>query len=586
MLRYSRKSRAEQSLKKKIPQETWDAVQVLKKDHGDKIPQWPKHWVSLMFPPITQDKVVDKPPKTRVKFREISDEDIQFVKDIYCADITVRERFNAMYERFGIESRTVGQWFRDLGLTNKREAEPEFLKEAANRELPTKKFVILTSAQSATPIHQGLWENIKAYAQHLDADIRVLNFRYKNPTSVHTDLTDDWWAPEIVPYLDTNKHWLSENLVVLGGLKIQPTAEFPLRGLSAISKGATAIIGHVKFHLESVPTLEGEHKQKLWTTGALTVENYTDSKAGARGHGNHSLGFVLVELDGDSFHVRQVPATDSGDFQDLNVVCSGGEVGFTDEVLSVVLGDLHHASMDAGKMNATVEMLHTLNPEYIILHDIFDGMSVNHHEAKNPIRAYHKIQSGQNLISTEINNMIEWLGWFSEEFNKATIVVVRSNHEEFLDRYILDRDWKTDVSNARYYAKCMEHLLSNPDTKGLIPYFIDEQEFSNVVCLTRDESYRPGTYQLANHGDCGVNGSKGSPLQYSKLNTKQITAHTHSPTRINGLLVTGTSSKLRPGYNIGPSSWAHADVVEYRNGKATHIIYDHNYNYTTIAAIL
>ena len=60
-----------------------------------------------------------------------------------------------------------------------------------------------------------------------------------------------------------------------------------------------------------------------------------------------------------------------------------------------------------------------------------------------------------------------------------------------------------------------------------------------------------------------------------------ITAHTHSPSRYDGVVTVGMNTPLRVGYNIGPSSWMQADVIIHKNGKAQHLIY-HNYICTTL----
>ena len=61
--------------------------------------------------------------------------------------------------------------------------------------------------------------------------------------------------------------------------------------------------------------------------------------------------------------------------------------------------------------------------------------------------------------------------------------------------------------------------------------------------------------------------------------------HYHSPQRKDGALAVGTSTKLRVGYNNGPSSWLQSHVIIHKNGKAQHINFFKNkkgdINYTT-----
>jgi len=69
------------------------------------------------------------------------------------------------------------------------------------------------------------------------------------------------------------------------------------------------------------------------------------------------------------------------------------------------------------------------------------------------------------------------------------------------------------------------------------------------------------------HGHLGADGSRGTPNGLNKIGRKAITAHTHSAGIYNGLYVAGTSTDLDMGYNHGPSSWSHSDVLTYPNGK-------------------
>ena len=85
------------------------------------------------------------------------------------------------------------------------------------------------------------------------------------------------------------------------------------------------------------------------------------------------------------------------------------------------------------------------------------------------------------------------------------------------------------------------------------------------------------------HGDLGSNGSRGSATQFMKLNTKMITAHTHSPSRFDNVICTGTTTKLRLSYNKGASGWLQSHVIIFPNGKCQHINFiGKNKKYTTI----
>jgi hypothetical protein len=57
--------------------------------------------------------------------------------------------------------------------------------------------------------------------------------------------------------------------------------------------------------------------------------------------------------------------------------------------------------------------------------------------------------------------------------------------------------------------------------KGVIPTLINDV-YPNYITLGRSSSYQVKGWELGQHGDVGANGSRGSLLQFRKLNTKII----------------------------------------------------------------
>jgi hypothetical protein len=88
-------------------------------------------------------------------------------------------------------------------------------------------------------------------------------------------------------------------------------------------------------------------------------------------------------------------------------------------------------------------------------------------------------------------------------------------------------------------------------------------------------------WEFGVHGHQGANGSRGNPNQFKKLSTKMITAHTHTPQRVDGVVTVGTSTHLRVGYNTGASSWMQSHAIQHADGKVQqlHCI---NYKFTTL----
>jgi len=141
---------------------------------------------------------------------------------------------------------------------------------------------VVTAAQNATPVNKAFFASLLAYCRRNRAQLLVIPYRYKNPTSIwsKTAQDDDWWAPELAPYLYDRRVKLNKHLTLLGDIKTQPTATSPLQGFESISGARSAIIGHPKLELTTVPTPQERLPKILTTTGAVTQKNYLPSKAG------------------------------------------------------------------------------------------------------------------------------------------------------------------------------------------------------------------------------------------------------------------------------------------------------------------
>ncbi len=439
----------------------------------------------------------------------------------------------------------------------------------------SKKRFIVTWGQTQTPIHEQFLTNLEAYANHIDASIHVIAGTYKNPTSLESskaqkkknkDTTN--WHPRLRPYLDAKRQKIHEYLCILSDVKVPPTASTPLSGFNGITALESCIIGHPRVHFKSLPVMDGYPNKLLLTTGAITLENYTDSKAGAKGSFHHTLGAVIIELDGDIFHVRQIQCDSEGTFCDLLFELRDGKVGtYLDKsgCPAIIFGDLHTGQHCQVSLDVALTLARDMMCERVILHDIFDGKSISHHEANNPFVLLESEKNDLLDLEAEIERMVG----FIKDNDDLNYVVVRSNHDDFLDRWLINTDWRKQANKSAYLYYAMV-LSSGKAPKGVIPYVL-ESRCKNVIGLGINDSYRVMNWELSIHGHLGSNGSRGSAIQFKQLNTKNITGHTHTPTREDGHLSVGTLTKLRIGYNNGASAWLNTCVVIYPTGKASHI---------------
>ena len=450
---------------------------------------------------------------------------------------------------------------------------------AKQRKLNKSQYYIITWEQNRSQIHENLWNNILAYKEFLGAELSVILGRYKNPTSVFTDRKYDTWSEETQPYWDASRHDIHNYVTILGDVKIQPTAANPLTGLESITGETTTIVGHPKMWLKTVPVLEGHPKKILVSTGAITLPNYTDSKAGKRGEFHHKLGFAIIEIKNDEvFFVRQVEADKDGNFIDLYYEVKDGQIYDTDYVDAIVFGDLHAPNFNHDNIAILDEITERLNPKYLVLHDLIDGESVNNHLAKNPVEQYHRMVRGQDNVEEEVESALQFLRDRPDQIK----IVVQSNHNDRLDRWLNTNRWDRDLKNALPYLKYLTATLEGKAEKGILAYLIEEEFSENeVVSLDYDDSYMINGYEVAHHGHIGANGSRGNIEQFRKMSTKMIIGHSHSPFVADSVVQVGTLTNLREGYNKGASSWLPASCLIHKNGIAQLIIVIDN-DYTTL----
>lgn len=529
-----------------------------------------------------------------MKFSELTEDDKKHIADIYLdTSISWDDKEETIAKYISRDSdkvmttRTVRNWVKKLGLTKTMEiASPQYEEAKSKKFDKKKKLVLIGWAQNDTPVHEGLMSEMEAYAKYHDATIHIIAGRYKNPTSVYNEEADTW-ARRVMPYLDANRHDIHKYMSIMSDVKIQPTAVNPLSGMQGMSKGNSCIFGHPKVHMEAIPVLEGHKPKMMLTTGAVTVKNYTDSKAGKKGEFYHTLGFCIVEIkDNETFFVRQVTASDDGSFNDLYYNVKDGKVKKNKTLDTAVLGDLHYGHHDQQVIDATFKiLLKKMKPKNLVLHDVFDGHSISHHEMKNPFAQFEKELDGSNSLKREIDFLIEFFEFLMKK-GYENIIVARANHDDFIDRWLVDTDWRKTVTpkNSIEYMEYSLAILRKEAKNGIIPWIL-QNHFPSVMAFGRNDSYTSLGWELAQHGDRGTNGSRGSLLQFRKLNTKVIVGHYHSPGRKDNALAVGTSTKLRLPYNIGPSSWMHSHVIIHHDKKVQHINFikdkDGNAEFTT-----
>lgn len=456
-----------------------------------------------------------------------------------------------------------------------------------DRPLPkgVKRYIV-TAAQNATPVHAEFWAIIRQIAAFYSAEIMVVPLRYKNPTSHWSGSQGnaEFWDAAVRPYLWNKRHALNANITLLADLKIQPTAVSPLTGADGLSHASSGIIGHTKVQLKSIATPQSRMAKVLMTTGACTVENYTDSRAGRIGEFHHSLSCVLVELDGKRFYPRHVHYdAKSKSATDLGIRFHAyGPPTVAPRPLALSMGDTHVDFIDPTVERATFGaggMVPTLQPLNLIWHDLNDDYSCNPHHQGNPFNTIAKARSGRDDVRGEVFRSIAYVR--DKTPDDVHSVIVPSNHNDFLGRWINRHDWRGDPVNAEFYletalAMVRETTLTDKGTHYPDPFTFWLRraivERPNIYALDIDESFILGGVELGMHGHQGPNGARGSIMNLRRIGVKSIIGHSHSPGIDEGCYQNGTSTRLRLEYNHGASSWLNAHTVLHADGKRQLII--------------
>jgi hypothetical protein len=490
-------------------------------------------------------------------------------------------------QRYACTKRAICKWrgiaaigveeARSLGINRK-------MVSALHRKLRKATRFVITAAQNATPVHEEFFKSLLTYCRVNSAQLVVVPYRYRNPTSRWTEEQegDDWWAPELEPYIYNRRYDIDRHLMLLGDIMTQPTAIRPLQGYEAISGKRSAIIAHPKLELLCVPTPQSRLPKIMTTTGAVTIRNYIPAKAGKKGEFHHTFGAAVVELEGGKFHLRQINAMNDGSFMEiaggsLTTEYRGDQVESGIPLEALNMGDTHEEFISPEVVSATFGrsgIVPTLKPKIHIWHDLHDFYRRNHHHRGDPFVGIAK-QRGQ---MEDVEQGLRQTFAFLDKHTPAGVlsVVVKSNHPNALARWVKESDWRSDPVNASFYLRTALAMTEAAKMTAIGYQTIDPFAYwgkqwlkagERVRFLDEDESFLVKGIECTYHGHYGSNGARGSISGFGRIGVKTIIGHGHSPGIRDGVYQNGTSTPLRLEYNKGPGSWLNTHTGIYRNGK-------------------
>ena len=374
--------------------------------------------------------------------------------------------------------------------------------------------------------------------------------------------------------------------LVISDMLINHNLVDPISGLESVANAkGSLVVASPRHRFKSVArSLKHDNLPRgIWCTGSVSEPCYKSTKQGLRMKGYHLKGALVITVENNKiFHIRQLTYDSKlGGFHDLDMFYTSSGRALPREIEAISLGDLHPPFVNKNAMKATLKMIKRLRPKNIVFHDTFDASSISHHvEGKHLTKA---------LISEKIPTLDEELRITAKclkEFYEAGVShgakfhIVKSNHDEHLDRYLDEFRFVSDYRNllvALDLVKQKVKFKMNLADQDSLEFGLTKHEecIKNFNFLERDDKLDIEGVECGNHGDFGPNGARGSAKANGlAFSGNIITGHQHTPEiGVYGNSVNGTMTDLSLPYtnDSGTSGWLHTHTIVYRNGAISHI---------------
>lgn len=438
--------------------------------------------------------------------------------------------------------------------------EPVYSREtiSIDKEAKTKKqrYVVATFVTGQDAAAQFI-ENIEFYAKEKNAIPVFLLARGVRPDyCISKDLYDKY-GKYFVTSMVFNRNLRAADF------KVPPQNIVPKTSLDEIDNHCTYIVASPKQSLDTIANRILDYPHLIWTPGACTLPEYLRDRIGKIAVEHHTIGGLIVEvIDDEKFHIRNIVADKEGGFIDLGIRYHKNKMKKVKS--EIVLGDIHVGVECPIAINKTVEMIDELDCKKIYINDLFDAQSVNPHVDKN-LKAKYRRKPHQRLLQTELDYLGNFLYNFNRNIGNKDIVVIPSNHDYFVDRYLNEGKFVfDDAENAKLACELFAPHL---DDINPIEYFLRSREYiSNKITFPkRNDKLISNGYDVI-HGDRGSGGAKGTARTFTKCYGRNISGHIHTPGIFKYSFQVGTLSLLDQPYIEGyASGWMHTNAITYEN---------------------
>lgn len=442
----------------------------------------------------------------------------------------------------------------------------------------TMRFVV-TAVEADAEVHRGFWSNLQTYARRLGAELVVI--RLGRPERIEGD--------------DRLKELSGTGTIIVGEAALEIVGDFgpsnsnrPLDGSGLPRRATWTLVGHPVIQLETLARVREDGLRMRMTTGALTKPRTRSPRQERR-----DVGAVIVEVGSDGgAHCRHLLADADGDgaFHDLDVRIDAGAVTFGHRAAAVVFGDVHHAHLDACVASATwglggrdgetgLSIVDRLRPAAMVFHDVCDFDARNHHDTKDPHRRFALMSAGRACVRTEIRRTADFLRQSARDWSES--IVVQSNHDDALERWLKEADFRQDPLNAEFFLECSlalhRRLAAGLSGEGVFERtmrHLSPDGLAGIRFLATGEGLEIAGVQCGIHGHSATDGKRGSLPFFEALGMRAVLGHNHRPTTRGGICTVGVCQTELEYARGTLTAWAVGHVVIHPDGARQHLIYD------------
>ncbi len=447
--------------------------------------------------------------------------------------------------------------------------DPEYFDNDAFQTLKKKvaahSVFFISTAVAGAPVHEDFLASIDTFCRERRALLLVCPANY-----ALYDMDHDLVMNRDIVFKGLR---LNSNISI-SPVKIDPKQVDPAQSLDTVGqREGTILLASPKQRRRPVANSNNKLAHILQATGALTKPKYVPrdgipKRRDFLAEKQHVMGGIIVEIVDDKFyHFRNVEMCRDGSFNDLFVNYSP-EGASPAKCLAIVQGDYHNGDTDPGADAVADELCRLGRPKYRIFHDLFDGKSINHHEIKNKVLRAILASEDKTSLTSEMQELKTTLKKKLALGTAEQLVIVKSNHDEFLYRYLCEGafDDQNRIISTKLQTIAME---GNDPLKDGLKELFDFDGGDKIRWLTRDEDFRISRRKVEHgcHGDLGANGKRNpGSMGMLKAYGDCIFGHCHYGEINHGAMSVGTSSYRKLTYNKGPSSWEQCHGITYEDG--------------------